>query len=57
MQKAIVDVLAKVTLSVHKKRLRKTKGVTKYKYGTVRIDNPQLTPFVGKHVRVKIAKV
>ena len=56
MQKQILEIVKLVSVSVHKKKLRKTKGITEYKYGSVRIDNPLLSPFIGKKVRVKIEK-
>jgi len=57
MTKSIMEAIAKVTLLVHKKKLRKTKGITEYRYGSIKVDNPLLTPFAGKKVRVKITTV
>lgn len=57
MPKRIVETLKLVSRAVHKKKLAKTKTTAEYLYGSVRVDTPLLTPYIGKRVRVEISTV
>jgi hypothetical protein len=56
MTKSILEAVATVTLNIHKKKLAKTRGITRYEYGHVALDSPKLTPYLGKKVKVIIEK-
>lgn len=57
MTKAIMEAVATVVIIVHKKKLAKTRGITRYEYGHISVDNSLLVPFIGKKVKVRITTV
>jgi len=52
MSKTILEAEIKVSKKTHKKKTNE--GVREYNYGSISIDNPQLLPFVGKAVKVRV---